>query len=232
MEKVYLFNMFPDYEPPEALKRALSQAAIVAADLDPEEQSLALLVGAEEYIPQRLLDKAKQDIAAVYGLRRLWLQSVHPAHQLQKIEPDELMQMFVSRNSMARGVLAGAKWVWEDTELTIHLVANGKDILAEYLPMVQKDLQEKFDTQVTIRVEAGKALEGKALFEAMENIRSSAIASIPAGAAAPQAEKKAAPPSEAFYGKPFKGTPVAMKDLSMDMGVILVEGRVFAVDHK
>ena len=232
MEKVYLFNMFPDYEPPEALKSALSQAAIVAADLDPEEQSLALLVGAEEYIPQRLLDKAKQDIAAVYGLRRLWLQSVHPAHQLQKIEPDELMQMFVSRNSMARGVLAGAKWVWEDTELTIHLVANGKDILAEYLPMVQKDLQEKFDTQVTIRVEAGKALEGKALFEAMENIRSSAIASIPAGAAAPQAEKKAAPPSEAFYGKPFKGTPVAMKDLSMDMGVILVEGRVFAVDHK
>ena len=154
MEKVYLFDMFPYYEPPEALRSALSQAAIVAADLDPEEQSLALLVGAEEYIPHRLLDKARRGIAEVYGLRRLWLESVHPADQLQKIEPEELMQMFVSRTSMARGVLAGAKWTWEGTELTIHLVANGKDILAEHLPGVQKDLQEKFDIPLTIRVEA------------------------------------------------------------------------------
>lgn len=48
-------------------------------------------------------------------------------------------------------------------------------------------------------------------------------------ASAPRVE---AADSAAFYGKPFRGTSVPMKDMSMDMGTIIVEGRVFAVDHK
>ena len=31
-ETVYLLNMFPDYEPPEEIRKALSQAALVAVD--------------------------------------------------------------------------------------------------------------------------------------------------------------------------------------------------------
>ena len=34
-ESVSILNMFPDYEPPEVLRESLSQAAIVAADIDP-----------------------------------------------------------------------------------------------------------------------------------------------------------------------------------------------------
>ena len=232
MEKVFILNMFPDYEPPEALRSALSQAAIVAADLDPEERALDLLVSAPEYIPQRLLDWANRDIRGLYGLKKMSIQSVHPADQIQKIEPEELMNLFVSRNSMARGVLAGAKWSWEGNELTVKLVANGKNILQEHIPAVQNQLRERFAADVTIQIEAGNTLEGQALFDAMENIRSSMIAAAPAAAAAPQAEKKAAPQSETFYGKPFRGSTVAMKELNLDMGSIIVEGKVFAVDHK
>ena len=94
--------MFPDYEPPEELRKALSQAAIVAADIFPETGTVEAAVHAESYIPQRLLDQAAREIASLYGLRKLSLTATHPETELHKIEPEELMQLFVSRNSMAR----------------------------------------------------------------------------------------------------------------------------------
>ena len=39
------------------------------------------------------------------------------------------MDLFVAQDSMARGVLAGAQWSWEGTELTVKLVANGKSVI-------------------------------------------------------------------------------------------------------
>ena len=61
MENVYLTNMFPDYVPPEDLAMALSQAAIVAADIDPESRFVSVAVHSENYIPQRLLDQAARE---------------------------------------------------------------------------------------------------------------------------------------------------------------------------
>ena len=233
MEKVYLSEMFPEYEPPEELKEALSQAAIVAADIDPEDHIVIVLLQSEAYIPMRLLDAAARDLAKIYGLRKVQLMAVHPESQLQKIEPQELMNLFVSRNSMTRGSLAGAKWEWDGCDLTVKLVANGKDLLEELIPQVQTDLRERFAVPVTIRIEAGKALEGKALQEAMESIRNAVMETLPTAAAqASKAEKTAPAASDTFFGKPFKGNAVPMKDISMDMGTIIVEGKVFAVEHK
>ena len=234
MEKVYLFQMFPDYEPPEALHAALCQAAIAAADISAEERSVRVVVHSEAYIPQRLMDQAAKEIAALYGLRRMALTATHPGSEIHKIEPEELMNLFVQRDSMARGSLAGAKWDWEGERLTIRLAANGKDALMEQVPSVQQVLRERFAVPVTISIETGAALEGKALFEAMETMRGQMMKNLPAASAARREEKTAASaaPSETFYGKPFKGTAVPMKDLSMDMGTVIVEGKVFAVDHK
>ena len=233
-QQVYLSHMFPDYEPPEELRAALSQAAIVAADIDPDAGSVAVALHSETYIPQRFLDKATKELATLYGLRKLELTATHPETELHKVEPEELRQLFVSRNSMAMGSLAGAKWEWQGTNLTIKLVANGKDTLTVHIPEIQTILRERFAAPVTITVEAGQMLEGKALFEAMESMRGNMIKDIPKGGAQQpgKKEEKAAPPSEAFYGKPFKGNAVPMKDMSIDMGSIIVEGRVFNVDHK
>ena len=85
--------MFPDYEPPEALYAALSQAAIAAADISAEERSVHVVVHSESYIPQRLMDQAAKEIAALYGLRRMELTATHPASELTKIEPEELMNL-------------------------------------------------------------------------------------------------------------------------------------------
>ena len=232
-EQVYLFNMFPDYVPPEELAKALSQAAIVAADIDPESRSVSVAVFREEYIPQRLLQQAAKDIAFLYGLKALEITATHPEDQLQKIEPEELMMMFVSRDSMARGSLAGAAYQWEDTHLTVKLRGNGKKQLEEIAPQVQSVLRERFAAPVTISFEAGQSLEGKALFEAMESMRGSLMENLPAAAAKQQKpEAKAAQNGDAFFGKPFKGSTVSMDTLNLDMGTIIVEGRVFNIDHK
>jgi hypothetical protein len=142
--------MFPDYEPPEELQQALSQAAIVAADIFPETGTVETVIHSESYIPQRLLDQTAREIASLYGLRKLTLTATHPESELPKIEPEELMQLFVSRNSMARGTLAGARWTWDGYDLTVKLVANGKDALTEHIPVVQNLLRERFACPVTL----------------------------------------------------------------------------------
>ena len=213
---------------------ALSQAAVVAADIDPEERVISVAVHAEEYIPQRLLEQARKEIASVYGLKQLYLTATHPPSELHKIEPGELLNLFVSRNSMTRGSLAGATWEWQDTCLHIKLRGNGKQELEELVPQVRNALSERFDVPVNISIEAGQLLEGQALFDAMESIRGAMIESLPTAPSqqTKQQENKPAAAGDTFYGKPFKGNSVPMKDLSLDMGTIIVEGRVFAVDHK
>ena len=233
-ERILLLNMFPDYEPPEALKSALSQAAIVAADIDPDLGSVHIAAHCDQYIPKRLIDQVSQEIGRLYGLRHLSLTVTHPEDQLRFIEDEELRDLFVELNSMNRGSLAGAKWVWNDAQLTVKLVSNGKKQLEECVPMVQTTLRERFAAPVTITIEAGATLEGQALFDAMNSMRSKLMQERPSAAAAPSKEKEkaAAAQSEAFYGKPFRGNVVPMKELNLDMGSVIVEGKVFAVDHK
>ena len=230
-EQVYFFDMFPDYEPPEGSMEALSQAAVVAADIDTMTRRVSVAIHSANYIPKRLLDTVSREIQDSYGLKTLEITATHPADQLQKVEAEELMGLFVAENSMNRGILAGAQWDWADTELTVSLLGNGVKFLQESVPAVCRQLRERFAAPVNIRFEAAQALEGKALFDAMEKIRekTAVVAPVSVGAA-----KKPAPQVEsvAFYGKPIKVPAVPMKDLNLDMGSVVVEGKVFAVDHK
>jgi len=230
--QVFFLNMFPDYEPPEGLKDTLSQAAIVAADIDPETKRVEVAIYAERYMSQRALDDVASDLRSAYGLRAFSITASYPAHQLQCIETDELMALFVAQNSMNRGALAGAKWEWAGETLRIQLLGNGLKQLQEAVPAVCRDLRERFAAPVEIQITAGEALEGKALFEAMERMRGSQMVSRPASA--PDLPKKhaAQPESNAFYGKPIKGPVTPMQDVTLDMGSVIIEGRVFAVEHK
>ena len=234
-EQVFLLNMFPDYEPPEVLESALSQAAIVAADIDPDHGAVTIAAHAPVYVPKRLIDQAEKEIGRLYGLRSLKLTVTHPGDQLHDIENEELLSLFVELNSMNRGSLAGAKWEWNEAQLTVKLLGNGKKELEECVPAVQNILRERFAVPVTIVIEAGTMLEGKALFEAMDSMRLKLMQERPTAAAPAKGKEKqpaTAVQSETFYGKPFRGNVVPMKDLNLDMGSVIVEGKVFAVDHK
>jgi hypothetical protein len=69
-DNVLFLNMFPDYVPPEPLDSMLSQAAIVAADLDPATRRIDIVIHSDTYIPQRLLDLVAREIGDLYDLSR------------------------------------------------------------------------------------------------------------------------------------------------------------------
>jgi hypothetical protein len=117
--------MFPDYEPPEELKDALSQAAVVAADIDPAKGQVDMAIHSRQYISRRKLDAVADDLRTGYGLRKMQITASYPADQLTCVEPEDLMALFVKENSMHRGSLAGAQWIWEGECLTVKLLGNG-----------------------------------------------------------------------------------------------------------
>ena len=229
-DRTYFLNMFADYEPPEALSEVFSQAAIVAADVNPFTRSVTMKVQFSRYIPRRQLDAVARDICGIYDLRTFHLTGVYPQEELKYLAFEDILDLFVRENSATRGSLAGATWNWEGAHLTISLVANGKKELEKCVTAVQAQLSDQFDTAVSISIEAGNALEGKALFDAMEKMREEMLSELPVTAV----KKETAAPvqTNALYGKPIKGTNTPMGELNLDMGTVIVEGKVFAIDHK
>ena len=238
MENTTLFlNMFPDFAPPEALLPVLSQAAIVAGEIDPVKRGVSLVLHTENYIPQWELDGVAQAVAGLYGLESLHLQAVHPASQLTKIHPRELMELFVREDSLSRAALAGAGWRWEGNTLHIQLRANGKKALEACVPGVCRSLGERFAAQAQVEIHCGENLEGAQLYAAMEQMRQNMMESIPqpGGGKAPekpQSQPQQTQQSQTIYGRPFQGKPIPMSEVDLNQGFVIVEGKVFHVEHK
>ena len=231
-EQVFFLNMFPDYVPPEGWETVLTQAAVVAADIDPVKRNVELALHSDTYIPKRVSDAIGKDLQDTYGLMNMEITVSHPADQLDAVEPEELLAMFVERNSMHRAALAGAQWSWTGEHLLVKLRGNGVKELEETAVSVCRDLQQRFAAPVRISFEAGEALEGQALFDAMDKMRQSMLEPHAISVIAEKKAPAAQPESVAFYGKPIKGQVTSMKDVTLDMGNVIIEGRVFAVEHK
>ena len=238
MKQMRFLDMFSDYRPAPRDREYLETMTIRSAEIDYPHGAIAVELDCPRYVPARFLQEVEQEAAFVYGLRRMTLQVQFPPSELPALEPCEWMSMFVAENSMCIGALAGAKWEWSDDRMNIYLQANGKKMVEECIPGVRRRLQKLFGTgDVSFTVVAGKDLQGQALFDEMERMRQELVASGPApamkkpGAAAPSAPAPAQN-GDAFCGKPFKTPSVPMKDVTLDMGIVTVEGRVFAVEHK
>lgn len=231
-KKTYFLNMFSDYMPPEPLKDAVSQAAIVAADVDLSSRRIDMQLYSETFLSQNDWDTVASDVCELYGLQSLQLLLSYPENLLQQLTVEQLREYFVVENPIARASMAGAKLHFEDNTFTVFLLGNGKKELDEAAVNVCRRLKEQFHTTVHIEFVAGKALEGQALYDAMEKMRSEMIAELPTQ---PLPVKNVVSPAEktdAFYGKAFKGNPVSMELVNLDMGSVIIEGKVFAVDHK
>lgn len=226
-KQVFFGNMFPDYKPPVDL----SQAAICAADVDAENRRISLKLTNPTYIPKRLLNETAEGLRQHYALNKVEIHPVFPAKERFYMEEQELMDLFVAHNSIARATLAGAAWVWNEDNLSIGLVGNGKDTLLESVPIVVNTLKDMFGVKVSIEITVGNELSGQALFDAMAQMRAQMLRDLPK-VNATETKQPVKEKSEAIYGRPFKGKNTPIKDLSMDTGTVLVEGRVFNVDHR
>ncbi len=229
--KVQFLDMFPDYQPPEALQDALSQAAITAANISANDRNVSVAVLASQYISKQQWDDIADALKRIYFLRSFEVVCTYPAEQMRNVDPAELMNLFVSQNALARGALAGAAWNWEGNTLTINLQGNGKDTLLESVPFVRSYLRDLFGAEAEILIVPGNESSDENLKHTLEQMRADILSELPKYT---ESVKKEQPKENtgAILGKPFKGNPVAMQELSLDMGFVVIEGKVFNIEHK
>ena len=242
MQEVYFPVLFPEYIPPEGLEEALAQLLVTAAEVDQAARSIRLTGTSGVYIAQRRLREVEDALRHRYGLRECAIAVRYPESLLPQMEFRDLAQVLIRAYSPAAAILAGAKWELDGDELHVHLAANGKAALAPHLPKGEAFLQELFGVRKTLVLHSATELEGKALFAETERIRQEAIKNAPAiavAAAAVQKKKAASGPSDSsssnadlIFGRPFGGEVVKISDLNLDMFRVVVQGKVFAVNHR
>ncbi len=242
MSQVHFLDLFLGYEPPEAIRAEVEMLAVEHAGIDREARTISLRLSSGVYITEALLSQMASELEARYGLRRLELSVQYPPEALASFDYRDLYRVFVKAYSPSAAILAGAGYALEGDTLTIHLRANGKNELLPHVPKAERFLFERFGVHKTISVEAHSNLEGKALFEETERIRREAMKSMPAvtDAASPAQKSGGSRPQQQapqqtgdlFYGKPFHGEKIPIRDLNLDMFRVVVEGKVFAVQHR
>ena len=245
MSEVFFPALFPGFEPPEELAQALERLAVVHAELDRDARTIRLDAQAEKYLAEKQLQTLCRAVEKAYGLKSLELLVRYPEEELPHMDFRDLAQVFIRAFSPSAAILAGAQYTVEDDTVTIHLRANGKDSILQNAKKGEQFLRERFGVTKKIEVEAHSNLEGKALFEETARIRAEALKNTPAiqpsaqapGAApAARAPRSAPAPQEPtgalFYGRPFSGRAVRMDELNLDMFRVIVEGKVFAVQHR
>ena len=229
---LYLLDMFGLCHSDEEYASAFQKAVIEAGDIDPVSMSAHVRIFCPEYIPQKQLNAFANLIASTYSMSgSVLLTARYPADQLHKIQWQEIVALFTAADSMNIASLAGAQWSWDDTRLTIELRANGKALLESCVPAVCKELNESFSTEVEIEIVAGESAGKDNIFRQMEKIRSEVLSNLPAPATVAEQPQKVQD-SKAIFGSTFKTKSVPMNTLNLDMGVVTVEGRVFAIEHK
>ncbi len=235
-ESIHFLDMFHCYQPEASLQALLADLRVVDAEIVPMERRISVFLKGERYVPRRILEEAEGQLQQLYGVRQVLLDASFPSDTLEQIEPEELAWLFVAQHSPAIASLAGASWRWEKDQLTIGLKANGKAELEACVPMVRNYIKAHFNRDVSIVIEAGVNLEGQALFDQMEKHKESLIQQLPKEVVAMSVkkDKPSAPeqPSDVIYGKPFKDAPVPLQQVTLDMGVICVQGKVFSLDYK
>ena len=242
MNEVYFPALFPGFPLPEELVEALGRLAVVHAELDRETRTIHLDAQAEQYLAEKQLQALCRDIEKEYGLRELKLSVRYPASELPNMDFRDLAQVFIRAFSPSAAILAGAGYEVTDEAVVIRLKANGKDSILQNAKKAEQFLRDRFGVSKKIEVEAHSNLEGRALFEETARIRAEALKNAPAiTASAPQGGAKASggaastpaePAGALFYGRPFSGRPVRMEELNLDMFRVIVEGKVFAVQHR
>ena len=242
MNEVYFPALFPGFPLPEDLVEALGRLAVVHAELDRETRTIRLDAQAEQYLAEKQLQALCRDIEKEYGLRELKLSVRYPASELPNMDFRDLAQVFIRAFSPSAAILAGAGYEVTDEAVVIRLKANGKDSILQNAKKAEQFLRDRFGVSKKIEVEAHSNLEGRALFEETARIRAEALKNAPAiTASVPQGGAKASggaastpaePTGALFYGRPFAGKPVRMEELNLDMFRVIVEGKVFAVQHR
>ncbi len=228
---VRLLDLFSAYEPEDAVKRRLDDVKVFDAEIDMNRRQVRVTVHLEEYLPLATVRKIEQGIAGAYAIRQMELQPVYDPALLPALPCGDLTLYLSELFAPSISILAGCGFSVSGDTVTVALRSSGKELLSPYLGRTERWLSEMFSRKVHLAVEQDSAADPETLFAATERLRRQT--DLPQ-AEAPRAEKRrvAAPASDLIYGKALRGEVVPMKDIQMDSGKVVVEGQVFAVNHR
>ena len=231
---VRLLDLFRAYEPEAELKTLLDDVKIFSAEVDMKTRSALVTICPDCYVTLKQVRSIERGIARAYGIHKLTLRTCYGEDKLSLLRPEDIGDFLKELFAPSMSILAGCKYTLDGDVVTLHLRGNGKDMLRPYVVRAERWLKDMFETAVKIEIEVGKELDAQALFEATEKIRQDAVAHMPQHQqkAAPAAKVPAAVNSNLLFGKPIKGETVPMNTISMDSGRVVVEGEIFAIDHR
>ena len=226
------FTLFSNIDTPE-LCTHIQEMLVSGVNLDAGTRSVSVEIRSGQYIPAALLREYEQGLVRAYGLRTARITPVFPHEELPKLEHAEVIRVLAEAYSPARGILAGSDWEpdADGSCIHIHLQANGADELKPYLHHAESFLSKMFDGPVHLQLHSAKAMDAEALFDRTEALREEMIGQIPRTeqpkSKAPQADKP-----RVIFGKAFRGEPTPISELNLDMGRVIIEGEVIAVNHR
>ncbi len=226
-------EMFYEYQPDEPLRAVLEQAAVCHAEIDRESKTVDLRLELQTYAPEATFEAVGKALCELYGFRSVGILPAFPAEELSSCDPADLNRILVAAHSPAAASLAGCEWELEAGESKLRLRANGREGILPHIPLVERYLADRFGVTTKIAVVCGSETEGDALFAQTELMRREAMRSVPQPLfGASESKKKEASP--VIYGKTIKGKVTPMREITLERQSerVIVEGRIFAVDHR
>ena len=236
MSEIPFSALFPGFEAPAGFEQILADALLLHAQIDRETRKLTLQMKLSAYSPQKQLHELSAVLQKQYGLSAVELSVRYDESVLPQMDFHDLRQIFLRRVSSAALILAGARWEMEEDAIRLHLAAGGGKEIEAVLPEAESWIEQTFGVRKKILVESNPNLDSKALFAETERIRRQAVQDLPAIRVQEEKKKTAQAQQEQngdlIFGRPFGGEVVKMKDLNLDMFKVVVEGKVFAVNHR
>ena len=232
---IEFWNMFSAYKPEEAERILWLGAVVTDAEIDPTERTAKIHVFSPTYICRKKHRVMQQNLSRFFGFSELKIQISFSKEAIMDADIRDLIDLFCAEDPSLRPILAGSKWDMSCESISVRLAANGKDRVMQYVPRFQKRIRSLFGITPEINVVVHGALEGRGLFEETARIRQQAMQTIPAPVFAPNKDVPAPKqeiPADVIYGRAFSGEVTPMSELNIDMLRVIVEGEVFAINHR
>lgn len=231
--RVRLLDLFGAYKPESEIRQLLDDVKIFDAKVDLPARSASVTICPDRYVSLRQIRSIERGISGTYGIRSFSLCTRYGEGKLSILEPADVGEYLKELFAPAMSILAGCRYGIEGNSVVLQLRGNGKDMLQPYIHRAERWLREMFDDSAVVEVRVGKDLDAKGLFDATEKIRQNAIEKLPQKKErAPAAKIPAQTDPNLIYGKPVKGEAVPMSTINMDSGRVVVEGEIFAMEHR
>ena len=240
------FQIFGDYINSQENRQLLAASRLLSVELCKDKNRISASVDFFNLVQSELLDKISREIAFNLGLGECVILPSFPSECFSKDYYPSLVFELKRNIAAANGFFSDSSCDFSGDTMKISLTHGGKDILLSTGcdKYIEKTVQDRFG--IKIKVEFGGETEvgfDDPIFTNMQREAEKQKKEIKAKEeAAAKAERKPREhktvegiplyfeTAQVIYGKPFKDTPIPIKQITPDIGTAAVWGDVFGYE--